>query len=162
LHAQRIGVMLAVSSDEARAPAAASRERAVRLLLVEDDADSAEAVTLFLKWEGHDVQWVSTGHDALERLVADGNGPRPDVVLLDLTLPDMSGVAIMEELHRRDGMIPPVILLSARTDTQLATAAQAVGAVQVVRKPFELSELTNAIRSALEAPARAEQQGKEP
>jgi DNA-binding response OmpR family regulator len=120
----------------------------VRLLLVEDDPDSAEAVSIFLKWEGHDVDWVNTGRAALDRLGSPQNGATPDVVLLDLTLPDMSGVAIVEELARGGGTLPPIVLLSARTDPQLAVAASAVGARQVLRKPFELTDLAGAIRAA--------------
>src|SRR5215470_6994360 len=69
----------------------------VRILLVDDDVDGAEAVRLFLEHNGHLVSTVASAEEALQHMASDP----PDVVISDLRLPGMSGEELARELHRR-------------------------------------------------------------
>ena len=119
-----------------------------RILLVEDHEDSAEILRLFLEAEGCQVQWAPTAAAALAAF--DGRRrPPPDLVLLDLTLPDLDGVELGRRL-RALPQPPPVLLLSGKSQHALSGAAATVDAVGYVRKPFSAGGLLDAVAAALE------------
>jgi len=105
-----------------------------RLLLVEDDFDTAEALDALLSSEGYGVRWARDGAEALEAM-----GWQPDLVLLDLNLPDMSGVEVGLRIRRQSEV--PIIIASACRPAVIAAAATTVDAVAAFRKPFEPLEL---------------------
>ncbi len=112
------------------------------VLLVEDEAALARALAINLKARGFDVHVAGTGRAALA-LAASAH---PDVVVLDLGLPDLDGV---EVLHGIRGWSPvPVIVLSARSTGEEKVAALDAGADDYVTKPFEMNELLARIRAA--------------
>lgn len=122
----------------------------VRVLLVEDDAMISEALSLALADEGFAVTQTASGEEALENL-----GPaEPDVVLLDLMLPGMDGLSVCRELRARGDL--PVIVITARTDSQDVIAGLEAGADDYVVKPLVAGELAARIRALLRraAPAR--------
>lgn len=128
------------------------REAAVgHILLVEDHEDSAEMMTLFLESEGYRVQWVSTANAALDVFSApsNANSERPDLILLDLTLPDIDGLEVGRRLRANVPDAPPIIIMSAKSAHAVQSAAQSIAAAGFVRKPFATDKLMASIKSAL-------------
>jgi len=117
-------------------------------LIVEDDADCAELLKLILEDENWRVECVKSGSEAL-RVLTDGptgdvRNFDPDVMLLDLRLPDMNGSEVIEQLQNRGGKIPPTVIITAGLPLALNEAMGRVGAVGL-RKPFDFEELFSAI-----------------
>ena len=114
-----------------------------RVLVVEDDAPLGRALAINLRARGFEVELVATGQGALD-LVARFH---PEVVVLDLGLPDLDGV---EVLHGIRGWNPvPVVVLSARSTSNEKVAALDAGADDYVTKPFEMNELLARVRAAV-------------
>jgi CheY-like chemotaxis protein len=124
-----------------------------RILVVEDHPESLELLQMLLEEEGYQVQSAKTGRDAIEAVTsppADEPDPPPDLILLDLRLPDMNGVEVVRTLQDNLSEVPPVVLISADPPQTLKEAARSVGATSV-RKPFEFDELFQAIKRALKS-----------
>jgi two-component system KDP operon response regulator KdpE len=113
------------------------------ILIVEDDRATREAVQRTLEAHGHRVAGAADGGEAMRRLDAD----RPDLILLDLGLPDMDGSTIVRRV-RRDATTP-ILILSARTDERDKVAALEAGADDYVTKPFGMDELRARIGALL-------------
>lgn len=114
-----------------------------RLLLVEDDAATRNAVARNLEAHGFRVEVAEDAAEAMRRLDAG----RPDLVLLDLGLPDLDGSVVVRRI-RRDGTIP-ILILSARADERDKVATLEAGADDYVTKPFGLDELRARIGALL-------------
>jgi two-component system KDP operon response regulator KdpE len=84
------------------------------------------------------------GADALNKVTDDA----PDLVLLDLNLPDMPGFEVLDRLRARSPA-PPVVIVSGNTDPMMAEAAVALGAVDYVTKPVTLDRLSHVVAVAL-------------
>jgi two-component system, OmpR family, KDP operon response regulator KdpE len=126
-----------------------------KVLLVDDDVPLGRALGINMKARGMDVQIATTGQAALD-LVARFH---PDVVILDLGLPDLDGI---EVLHGIRGWSPvPVVVLSARATSDEKVAALDAGADDYITKPFEMNELLARVRAALRRGAMA-QDGSSP
>jgi CheY-like chemotaxis protein len=123
-----------------------------RILVVEDHPESLELLRMMLEEEGYQVQSAETGRDAIEAVTSppadETPNPPPDLILLDLRLPDMNGVEVVRTLQENLSEVPPVVLISAEPPQVLKEAARSVGATPV-RKPFEFEELFKAIKRAL-------------
>jgi DNA-binding response OmpR family regulator len=123
-----------------------------QILVVEDHPESAELLQMILENEGYEVRCVETGFDALRVFtpLSENENPEfhPDLILLDLRLPDISGVEVVEELQKSQPAVPPVVFLSAESLHALNVAASSVGAT-AVRNPFEFDALFQAIEGAL-------------
>lgn len=114
-----------------------------RLLLIEDQPSIAEALAITLEAEGFDVAWVTDGADAVstwERL-------RPDLILLDLMLPGLSGTEICRTIRSRSDV--PIIMLTARDQEVDRVVGLELGADDYVTKPFSTRELVARIRAVL-------------
>lgn len=105
------------------------------VLLVEDDQPTREAVARNLEAHGYRVDGAADATTALRHWDAE----RPDIVLLDLGLPDLDGVAVVRRI-RRDA-ITPILILSARSDERDKVATLEAGADDYVTKPFGMDEL---------------------
>ncbi len=112
----------------------------VRLLVVEDDEGIAEPLVAGLTREGFDVQHVTTGAAALATEL-------PDVVLLDLRLPDMDGFDVCRALRAKSSL--PILILSARTDETDRVLGLELGADDYIPKPYGLREVIARIRAVL-------------
>ena len=123
-----------------------------QILVIEDHPESVELLRMILEDEGYSVQAVETGRRAIQAVSApspdETPAPPPDLILLDLRLPDMTGVEVVRELQENLPEVPPVVFLSADSPQSLKEAARSVGAA-AVRKPFSLDELFEVINSAL-------------
>ncbi|GAA4847393.1 response regulator [Pseudonocardia benzenivorans] len=115
----------------------------VRVLVVDDDPQILRALRINLAAHGYDVQLADTGSGAL-RAAADG---RPDVVVLDLGLPDLDGTEVVEGLRGWSSV--PIVVLSARTDAGDKVRALDAGADDYVTKPFGMAELLARLRAAV-------------
>lgn len=114
-----------------------------RVLVIDDEPQILRALRINLSVRGYEVTTAATGADAL-RSAADH---RPDVVVLDLGLPDMSGIEVLAGL--RGWLTAPVIVLSARTDSTDKVEALDAGADDYVTKPFGMEELLARLRAAV-------------
>ncbi|MFI9457035.1 response regulator [Amycolatopsis sp. NPDC052450] len=114
-----------------------------RVLLVEDDAMISEALSLALTDEGFDIECAATGEDGLELL----ERIQVDVVLLDLMLPGIDGLTVCRTV--RDQGALPIIVITARADTQDVIAGLEAGADDYVTKPLVAGELAARIRALL-------------
>ncbi len=114
-----------------------------RVLVVEDDADIADVLRRSLRNEGYEVKTSADGVDALDVAA----GFVPDLVVLDLGLPRMDGIEVCRRL-RRDGDVP-ILMLTARTETDDRVAGLDSGADDYLVKPFERQELLARIRALL-------------
>ena len=114
----------------------------MRLLLVEDDPAMQTALRRTLQNRGMQVELCSDGRAALERWKA----APPDVVMLDLTLPGMDGLLVLEEA-RRSGLATPVLILTARGTVGDRIVGLNSGADDYLPKPFDLDELEARIRA---------------
>ena len=114
-----------------------------KVLVVDDDAQIARALRINLSVRGYDVITAADGAAALRAAV----DRRPDVVILDLGLPDMSGLRVLEGL--RGWMAAPVVVLSARTDPIQKVEALDAGADDYVTKPFSMDEFLARLRAAV-------------
>jgi two-component system KDP operon response regulator KdpE len=114
----------------------------MRVLVVDDDMQIIRAMRINLRARGHDVDTASDGASAL-RLAADNH---PDVVLLDLGLPDMEGMEVIQRL--RGWSQVPIIVLSARHSAGEKVRCLDSGADDYVTKPFGMDELLARMRAA--------------
>ena len=114
-----------------------------RVLAVEDDAALRRTLAANLRARGYDVDVADSGQAALDLAAL----RTPDVVILDLGLPDCSGYAVIREL--RAWTQTPIIILSARSGTSDKLAALEAGADDYVTKPFAVDELLMRLRVAL-------------
>ena len=114
-----------------------------RILVVDDERQLLRAMSINLRARGYDVDLAETGAQAL----ASAAKHRPDVVILDLGLPDMDGTAVIEGL--RGWSQVPIIVLSARHTEEAKVTALDAGADDYVTKPFGMDELLARLRSTL-------------
>ena len=113
------------------------------VLVVDDEESYREALSVALRREGFAVETAADGLAALEQFDATS----PDLVLLDVMLPKMSGIDVCRELRSRSGV--PIIMVSARTSEIDAVVGLEVGADDYIAKPFRLRELIARVRAAL-------------
>jgi two-component system, OmpR family, response regulator RegX3 len=116
----------------------------VRVLIVEDDDHLAEPLQRGLETEGLDVERVVTGTAALAR-IEPTSGPRPDVILLDLRLPDIDGFEVCRRIRATEDV--PIIMLTVRREEVDRVLGLELGADDYVVKPFGLRELHARIRA---------------
>ncbi len=119
-------------------------ETAPLVMVVEDDAAIAEGLALNLKLHGYRAAVAGDGDAAILGIASD----RPDLVLLDISLPKRSGISVLETV-RGQGDDVPVIVLSARQDEFDKVAALRLGADDYVTKPFALAELLARVAAVL-------------
>jgi DNA-binding response OmpR family regulator len=115
-----------------------------RVLLVEDEADLASPLVRTLEREGYTVGHATTGEDAIDRATRE----QPDVVILDLGLPDMDGVDVCRALREADYDGGVLMLTTRSRELDLVVGLDA-GADDYVAKPFGLAELLARLRAVL-------------
>jgi two-component system OmpR family response regulator len=119
-------------------------ETRARVLVVDDEAYITDLVGMALRYEGFDVAVAASGREALTR----AGEFRPDLLVLDVMLPDVDGIEVCARL-RRDGIQAPVVFLTARDATEDKVAGLTVGGDDYVTKPFSLEELIARVRAVL-------------
>ncbi len=129
--------------------------RPERILIVDDDSDIRNLLVRLLRSGGYDVSDAPDGHEALRRLIEAPVNALPDLVLMDVTMPGMDGVATCLALQSL-GLgthTPPVIFLSALGASQDRVDGLEAGAVDYIVKPFVPEEVRARVRAALRGKA---------
>jgi two-component system OmpR family response regulator len=116
----------------------------VRLLVVDDDVPIADLVATVARYEGWEAVTAHTGEEALRRAAEFG----PDIVVLDVMLPDVDGFGVLERL-RRNGTDVPVVFLTARDAVADRVAGLTRGGDDYLVKPFAVEELMARLRTVL-------------
>ncbi|MBI9114545.1 response regulator transcription factor [Sanguibacter suaedae] len=119
-------------------------EPEARLVVVDDEPNIRELLAASLRFAGFEVHAADDGASAL-KLVSD---LEPDLVVLDVMLPDMDGFTVTRRMRDR-GLLMPVVFLTARDDTQDKVTGLTVGGDDYVTKPFSLEEVVARIRAVL-------------
>ncbi|OCB25040.1 two-component system response regulator TcrX [Mycobacterium intracellulare] len=116
----------------------------INVLVVDDEPVLAEMVSMALRYEGWNISTAGDGESA----IAAARNQRPDVVVLDVMLPDMSGLDV---LHKLRGEIPqlPVLLLTAKDAVEDRIAGLTAGGYDYVTKPFSIEEVVLRLRALL-------------
>ena len=115
-----------------------------RILVIDDNPEIVDILVTCLRKEGYGVLGALTGDDGL-RLITTS---RPDLVLLDITLPGMDGIEVLKRIRAINPTIR-VIMVTASTDPLLAREALQLGARAYVDKPFDLAYLNRVVATAL-------------
>jgi two-component system OmpR family response regulator len=116
----------------------------VRALVVDDEATLTDLLQMALRYEGWDVKTAGDGQSAL-RIAREF---KPDVVVLDMMLPDIDGLAVLQRL-RADGQETPVLFLTAKDALDDRIAGLTAGGDDYVTKPFSLEELVARLRGLI-------------
>ena len=128
---------------------------AVRILIVDDELPIRKLLRVGLRIEGYAIVEATNATDAIEKVKAE----QPDLIILDLGLPDMQGHDLLAK-WRNDLVELPIIILSSRTDEAGIVKALELGADDYVTKPFGTKELVARIRVALRH--KLQEQGEQP
>ncbi|MDM4720575.1 response regulator transcription factor [Micromonospora sp. WMMA1363] len=130
----------------------AATQTEARLLVVEDDPNILELLSASLRFAGFDVTTATSGSAALNA----AKDYRPDLVVLDVMLPDLDGFEVIR-MMREGGTRTPVVFLTARDATDDKIRGLTLGGDDYVTKPFSLEELTARIRAVLRRTSTGEQ-----
>ena len=121
-----------------------------RILLIEDDTETAEAIVTELAERSFEVQWASSGVDGLDR----ARTSHPDAMIVDRMLPGMDGLTVVEAL-RNDQIRTPVLVLSALGAVDDRVRGLRMGGDDYLTKPFAIVELVARIEALLRRPAES-------
>jgi len=122
----------------------ASGNGSARILVVDDEPNIVDVISMALRYEGFEVDAAGTGAEAL----AKARDMRPHVMLLDVMLPDMEGFDVARQLGAERARVP-IIFLTARDATEDRVRGLTVGGDDYVTKPFSLEELLARVRALL-------------
>jgi CheY-like chemotaxis protein len=136
--------------SEASAPAVPERAKNCHILVVEDDADVRRVIVECLSLIGYRVTEAANGTEGLAALAA----AKPDLMVVDYAMPDMTGAEVISKAREMFGELP-VILATGYAD--MAAVERLVGKPVILRKPFDIAALGDAVNEVLEA-AREKQQ----
>src|SRR5437879_10714356 len=115
-----------------------------KVLVVDDEESITDLISTALRYVGFAVEIASTGRQALERAISF----RPELIVLDVMLPDLDGFEVTRRL-RADGVRVPVVFLTARDATEDKVTGLTIGGDDYVTKPFSLEELVARVRAVL-------------
>lgn len=121
-----------------------SDEKKLRILVVEDDLSILTGLSMNLRYEGYEVLQAQDGRKGLQKVIDE----QPDLIVLDVMLPEMNGFEVLEELKKRGNTIPIVVLSAKGVETDRVMGLN-LGADDYVVKPFGLQELLARIRAVL-------------
>jgi len=127
-----------------------------RILVVEDDATIRDTLTFNLKKEGYAVTVAQDGADG----VAKGRSSRPDLILLDLMLPELNGLEVCRILRQESNV--PIIMLTAKESEVDKVIGLQLGADDYITKPFSIREFRSRVRALLRRARVAQAAGEEP
>ena len=114
-----------------------------KILIVDDDENIAELISLYLIKECFDTEIVTNGLDALERF----KSYQPNLILLDIMLPGMDGYEVCQEIRKSSNV--PIIMLSAKGEVFDKVLGLKIGADDYIMKPFDSNELVARVRAVL-------------
>ena len=124
-----------------------------RILIVDDEPNIRDLLTTSLRFAGFVVQAVGNGAAAISAVLAE----EPDLIVLDVMLPDMNGFSVTKRL-RTAGYTAPILFLTAKDDTQDKITGLTVGGDDYVTKPFSLDEIVARIKAILRRTMAADEE----
>jgi two-component system response regulator FixJ len=113
------------------------------IFILDDDAGVRDSLRLLLECEGLETREFASCREFL-----DADGAEGECLILDVHLPGMSGIELLETMRRRGDMLP-VIVISGRIDAMTRNRARAAGALAVVEKPYQVEEVLDLVRRAM-------------
>ncbi len=116
-----------------------------RVLVVDDQKGVRRLLEELFKKEGYEVNVAVDGRDSIEKVKAN----TPDIILMDMKMPNMNGLEASEEIIKYDSNIP-IIMMTAYGEMEIVQKALEVGVRQYITKPFDIIDLRNLVRSVLE------------
>jgi two-component system, NtrC family, response regulator AtoC len=116
-----------------------------RILIIDDDDSIRESLDMYLTEEGHDVEIADKGYVGIGKFI----DVQPEIVILDVRLPDMDGFAVYDELMKYDEQAK-VIMITAFHDEDVIQKALMKGVFKFVKKPIDLHVLDRSLAQALE------------
>lgn len=116
----------------------------LKVLVVDDEPNIRDLLSASLRFQGHQVLTAANGNEAINKIV----DTQPDVVLLDVMLPDISGFGVTKKI-RSLGIDVPILFLTARDDTEDKVTGLTVGGDDYVTKPFSLDEIIARINAIM-------------
>lgn len=125
--------------------------RSSQILVVDDEADIRDMVQEILTEEGYSVQVAGSAVEAR----AARSKSEPDLVLLDIWMPDMDGISLLKEWTREQKLPFPVVMLSGHGTVETAIEATKLGALDFVEKPLSLAKLLRTVEQAIESSRQA-------
>jgi DNA-binding response OmpR family regulator len=117
---------------------------ALKILIADDEDDVREIIEDRLKSWGFNVVGVTTGAQALSRIASE----KFDGVLLDVKMPEMTGIEVLDAVRSHDGSLP-IIIITSSTSREAAIGSLAKGANEFILKPFEWEELKSKMQKVL-------------
>jgi two-component system nitrogen regulation response regulator NtrX len=127
-----------------------------RILVVDDEADIRELVREILTEEGYAVEVAATAAEARAACARQV----PDLVLLDIWMPDADGISLLREWQQNQSLQAPVVMMSGHGTVETAVEATRLGAVDYVEKPLSLAKLLRTVSNALEEGRRRKQSAR--
>lgn len=116
---------------------------ATRVLIIEDDPNIAELIRLYLEKDSFEVDMAADGKAGVEAF----HNKKPDIVLLDIMLPEMDGWSVCREIRKTDKT--PIIMLTAKDETVDKVTGLELGADDYISKPFDMKEVIARIHAVL-------------
>ena len=138
------------TSGSANVFAAVGDRLMTKVLLIEDDSETAEEISAELADRGFEVEWSANGIEGLDK----ARSSRPDAMIVDRMLPGMDGLTVIEAL-RKDQVRTPVLVLSALGAVDDRVRGLRMGGDDYLTKPFALVELVARIEALLRRPAES-------
>ncbi|QDF99556.1 transcriptional regulator [Azoarcus sp. DD4] len=120
-----------------------------KILIVDDEVGIRELLSEILRDEGHDIQLAENAAAAR----AARNAGRPDMVLLDIWMPDTDGITLLKEWSANGQLTMPVVMMSGHGTIDTAVEATRIGAIDYLEKPIALQKLLSAVKRGLQRPA---------
>ncbi len=133
-------------ADPARAKAASPPERKKRVLVADDDADIRSMLVELLRGEGYDTLQAKSGNEVLRLVPVE----EPDLLLMDLRMPEQDGIQIMKRLAAQDINVSNTIMMTAFGTSSAAIEAMHLGAYDYITKPFDLDKVLFTIKRYFE------------
>jgi DNA-binding response OmpR family regulator len=116
-----------------------------KILVVDDEPDTVALLGMTLARAGYTVLKAGNGRAALELAVAE----RPDLIILDIMMPDVTGLDVLKTLRKRTGGAPPVILFTAKSRVEDMVEGMEAGAYKYLVKPTSREKLLETVKAAL-------------
>ncbi|MDM8554046.1 response regulator [Desulfococcaceae bacterium HSG7] len=116
----------------------------VQIVAMDDSNFQRKMLTKIVKEEGHEVIEAANGHEGLFKIAT----YRPDLVLMDLVMPNVTGIDVLEVLHHKNFEVP-VIVISADIQAMTKERCKRLGAVAFINKPIKKDEVTKTLREVI-------------
>ena len=120
----------------------------IKILLADDETDSRDAIAQYIDWEGHGLELVGAAGDGAEALEMIKTR-KPDIAILDIYMPKLSGIQVIERCRREMPDAPAFIIISGYNDFGCAQQAIRLKVEEYLLKPFLARELMDAVQRAL-------------